>query len=91
MLKHIQNLLLCCIKIDSRTKLYMSYLGVKGGPSDLGTKILQKILKDHPYHPKSLLIFIRETPVVENIRQQEKLKNYYGPGRHRRETQFIFT
>ena len=28
MLKHTRNLLLCCIKIKSRTKLYMSYLGV---------------------------------------------------------------
>ena len=27
-LKHTRNLLLCGIKIESRTRLYMSYLGV---------------------------------------------------------------
>ena len=28
MLKHTRNLLLCGLKIESRTKLYMSYLGL---------------------------------------------------------------
>ena len=26
---------------------------LKAGPSDIGTKILQKILKNHPYTPKA--------------------------------------
>ena len=37
---------------------------LKGGPSDLGTKKITKLLKNHPYNP-SRLFFIHKTPVVE--------------------------
>ena len=42
------------------------YICIKGGPSDLETKILQKYLKKSPLYSQSLLIFIHKTPVVEN-------------------------
>ena len=40
-----------------------------------------KILKKSSLYAESLLIFIHETPVVEN-RQLEKLENYYGARQH---------
>ena len=57
----------------------------KGGPSDLGTKNLQKYEK-FILILQSLLFFTHKTPVV--IQHRVKLEIYYGPGRHRRS---IFT
>ena len=36
-------------------------------------------------------MFIHKTPESKTIRQQEKVEIYYAQGRHRRETQSIFT
>ena len=39
---------------DNDTGCQISLLqGFKGGPSDLGTKVLQKYQKNHPYTPKA--------------------------------------
>ena len=41
------------ILLSALCKNYNStYHEFKGGPSDFGTKILQKCLKNHPYTPK---------------------------------------
>ena len=44
----------------------------------LGRKFSKNTKKSSIYS-QSILIFIHKTPTVE-IRQQEKLENYYGPG-----------
>ena len=54
----------------------------------LGRKFYKNTKKSSLYS-QSLLIFIHKIQVV--IQQQEKLENYYGPGRHRRESRSIFT
>ena len=33
--------------------MFKNPTGIKGGPSDLGMKILQKLQKNHPYTPKA--------------------------------------
>ena len=64
---------------------------VKGGPSGLGTKIVQKYEKTSSLYSQSLLIFIHKTLVVKTIPQEEKLEIHYVPGRHQREIWFIYT
>ena len=56
----------------------------------LGRKFT-KILKNHPYTPKTFWFLFIKPQLSKAIRQQEKLEIYYGPGRHRRETRSIFT
>ena len=52
----------------------------KGGPSDLGTKILQKYKKNHRYTPKAFCFTFIQPQYTKAIRQQEKLENYYDQG-----------
>ena len=40
-------------KLQTTTEMWL-FKDFKGGPSDLGTKILQKILKNHLYTPKAI-------------------------------------
>ena len=77
-------------KYISVYKLFSS-TGFKGGPSDLGTRILQKYYKKSSLYSQSLLIFIHRTPVVERHPITREMRDFNGPGRHQRETQSIFT
>ena len=66
----------------------------KGGPSDLGTKILRKFYKntkESSLYSQSFLNFIHRTPVVERHPIRKKSEIYYGPCRHQQETRSIFT
>ena len=49
----------------------------------VGQKFYKNTKKSSLYS-QNLLIFIHKTPVVEDIRQQEKLEIYYGPGQYPR-------
>ena len=62
----------------------------KGGPSDLGRKFYKNAKKSSLYY-QSLFIFIHETPVVENHPTKWDIRDYYSPGRHRRESLSILT
>ena len=55
-----------------------SFSGFKGGPSDLGTKILQTTKKSSLYS-QSLLIFIHRTPVVENHPTTREIRELLWP------------
>ena len=50
-----------------------------------------RILKNQPYTPKAFCFSSIKPQWPKAIRQQVELEIYYGPGRHRRETQSIFT
>ena len=53
---------------------------VKGGPVDLGTKILQKYKKKKSsLYSKSLLIFINKTRVVENHPTRREIRELLWP------------
>ena len=56
---------------------------LKGGPSDLGTKKITKLLKNHPYKPPppfpSLLFFIHKTPVVESHPTTSEIRDLLRP------------
>ena len=64
--------------------------GLKVALQILGRKFY-KNTKELSLYSQSLLMFIHTIEVVETIQQQEKLENYYGPGRHRQGSLSIFT
>ena len=58
-----------------------SWMPLKGGPSDLGTKILQNTKKSSVYS-QSLLIFIYRAPVVERRPITREIRNWLTPTRN---------
>ena len=52
---------------------------IKGGPSDLVTKILQKNPKKSSLYPQSLSIFIHKTPVVGNHLATREIRELLRP------------
>ena len=69
----------CQVKIVNNGGVYhYSHLHtpLKGGPSDLGTKIFTNIQKDHPYTPKAFEFSFIKTQLSKAIRQQEKIESY---------------
>ena len=52
---------------------------VKGGPSGLGTKIVQKYEKKSSLYSQSLLIFIHKTPVVKNHPTRREIRDSLRP------------
>ena len=56
-----------------------SNLRVKDGPSDLRAKILQKYKKKSSLYSQSLLIFIHNTPVVENHPTTREIRDLLRP------------
>ena len=89
----IAQSLVCLVIQDYTPSMFTvmrSRLYLKGGPSDLGTKILQNTKKSSLYeYSQNLLTLIHITKVVENHPTTREIRDFLRPSQHRRETRSL--